>query len=202
MPNIGIVILAAGLSERMGSPKQLLKIGDQSLIQHVVKIATSSSFDPIVVVLGNEHEKVGKEITDFDVATVFNHNFKKGMGTSVAKGVEEIQKLESKLDGIIILLVDQPFVDDKILIELEKKYRTSGKKIIASKYRNALGVPTFFDKSTFSELESLSGKKGAKMIIQKYLEIDQVDYVDFPKGAIDLDLPTDYQQFIANLGKR
>jgi len=196
MPDIGIIILAAGQSQRMGKPKQLLNIGENSLIQHVVKIAESTSYTPIVVVLGSHFEWIKKEIKEFEVTPVLNENWKKGMGTSVSRGIIEMQKLNSNLKAVFILLVDQPLISLNLLNNFEKLYLQTGKKIIAAKYDKTFGVPALFDKTTFEELKSLSGEKGAKKIIQKFIEKEEVVYVDFPKGQLDLDTKADYDRFI------
>lgn len=202
MPEIGIIILAAGRSQRMGRPKQLLKIGEISLIQHVVNIALNTTYAPIVVVLGSNFELIKKEITDFEVAPIFNPNWENGMGTSVAAGVEAIQKLNPKLKAVIILLVDQPLLQPKLLNDLENLYKVSNKKIVASKYNKTFGVPAIFDQSVFEVLKSLDGNKGAKKVIQQFIEKDEVAFVDFREGGFDLDTQKDYERFLDNFNKK
>ena len=134
MHNFGIIVLAAGKSQRMGSPKQLLRIGENTLVQHILKIIESTTYTPKVVVLGNEFEKIKEEIKDFDVIPVLNPEFEKGMGTSISRGISEIQKLAPNLKAVFILLVDQPFLQVNILKQIENIFLRKGKKIVASKY--------------------------------------------------------------------
>jgi molybdenum cofactor cytidylyltransferase len=202
MSDIGIIILAAGKSQRMGASKQLLKIGKNSLIQHVVKIAVASDYAPIVVVLGSNFEKIKKEITDFEVFPVFNNNWEKGMGTSIAKGIQEIQNLHPGLRAVIILLVDQPLLQPNLLNKLVNLYKETGKEIVASKYDKTIGVPALFDRSIFQELESLGENIGAKKLIHKFMEKEKAAFVNFPEGRFDLDTPEDYQRFLKDFGEK
>lgn len=201
MHDIGIVVLAAGKSQRMGRPKQLLKIGEKSLIQHVIQIVESTPYAPTVVVLGNEFEKIKKEIDGFDVIPVLNPDFEKGMGTSISKGIFEIQKRAPNLKAVFILLVDQPFLNANVLYQIEMLFQKDTKKIVASKYGETFGAPALFDQSMFKELESTGGEKGAKKLINKYLESGEAVFVDFPEGRFDLDTPEDYEQWLKNMDK-
>ena len=202
MHNFGIIVLAAGKSQRMGSPKQLLRIGENSLVQHILKIIESTTYTPKVVVLGNEFEKIKEEIKDFDVIPVLNPEFEKGMGTSISRGISEIQKLAPNLKAVFILLVDQPFLQVNILKQIENIFLRKGKKIVASKYGDTFGVPALFDWSTFKDLENVDGEKGAKKLIFSYLDKGEVDLVVFPEGKFDLDTPEDYERFLKKHHKK
>ncbi len=202
MPEIGVIILAAGASRRMGRPKQLLKIGENSLIQYVVKIVKkTSAFAPVIVVLGSDFEKVKNELSTFEVFPVLNQNWEKGIGTSIATGIKEIQKLNPEIQAVIILLADQPKVEASLLAKIVKLYQQTGKKIIASKYAKTIGVPTLIDQSIFQELESLTGDKGAKKIIQQFADKNEVAFIDFPGGKLDLDTLSDYDRFLKDFEK-
>ncbi len=201
MSDIGIIILAAGQSQRMGQPKQLLKIGEDSLIQHIVKVAGNTAYAPIVVVLGSNFEMIKKEITAYQVLPVYNPDWENGMGTSISTGIRAIRKLNPNIRAVIILLVDQPLLKPNLLHDLETLYHQTTKKIIASKYNETIGVPALFDQSVFQELESLEGNTGAKKIIQKFVEKEEVAFVDFPEGRFDLDTQSDYKQFLKGFNK-
>ena len=87
--NIAVILLAAGPSSRMGQPKQLLKIGDESLLGHAIKIMVQSGLLPVVV-LGAEEEKLRKEIESHKVHVISNPLWKTGMGSSIKAGINFI----------------------------------------------------------------------------------------------------------------
>lgn len=81
----------------------------------------------------------------------------------------------------------------QIINQLIAAYHFTGKSIVASEYAGTLGVPAFFSRAFFPELMTLGATEGAKHLIRRHS--DQVFSVPFPEGAIDIDTPTDYQQF-------
>lgn len=193
---IGIILLAAGASRRMGQPKQLLLIDQQSLIKRSIQTALETNRQSILVVLGANAAQIHPEIKDLSVKTIHNDQWEEGMGSSIHKGVQEILRVYPNLQAIIIMVCDQPLLNAGQLDELIRLYETNHSRLVASEYANTLGVPALFDKSLFPELLTLSGQVGARKMIQKYK--DQLDKVSFPEGKIDLDTPSDYKRFLEN----
>lgn len=81
---IGLIVLAAGASTRMGTPKQLLLFQGRSLLRSVAEAAIASRCDPIVVVLGSQADRIKLEVHTLDLHIVVNQEWAKGMGTSIA----------------------------------------------------------------------------------------------------------------------
>ena len=189
-PTIGIIILAAGASSRMGTPKQLLLYRGRSFLSYIVEVAIASMCHPIVVVLGANAEQIKSEV-NFRVEVVENTRWTEGMSSSIAVGMQAL--VNQNIEGVVITLCDQPFVSAQIIDQLIAAYRFTGKSIVASEYAGTLGVPAFFSRALFPELMTLGATEGAKHLIKKYS--DQVFSVPFPEGEIDIDTPTDYQQF-------
>ena len=194
MGNIGIVILAAGASRRLGQPKQLIPYLDKFLIQHIIEVAIHSSCKSIIVVLGAYKDKIKPHLTHFDIHIAFNEKWSQGMSTSIQCGLNHIQKLESNLDGFILMLCDQPFVSTNLINQLVEKYHKKNSLIVASQYNDIVGVPALFDKSLFPEILNLKGDIGAKKLIRLYDK--DVVKIPFPKGEIDLDTPDDIKNYI------
>jgi molybdenum cofactor cytidylyltransferase len=182
--SIAIIILAAGASTRMGKPKQLLEYNGRSLIQHAVEVATASGCHPIIVILGANAERIKPEIATLSVETIENLFWQQGMSTSIRKGIETLNKNNSKAEAAILMLCDQPFVSPDLIEQLIKVYRTT-----------CAPIPALFDRTLFSQLTTLSNDVGARQIIKKYSQ--QVAKVSFPEGIIDIDTPQDYSNAIA-----
>ena len=191
--NIAVILLAAGPSSRMGQPKQLLKIGDESLLGHAIKIMVQSGLLPVVV-LGAEEEKLRKEIESHKVHVISNPLWKTGMGSSIKAGINFILEKYLETEAVIICVCDQPLLSTLHLKKLESTCIESGSPIVASRYGENGGVPALFHKSMFAELGALSDEQGAKKIILQ--RVGETAWVDFPDGAVDLDTPEDYQAFL------
>jgi molybdenum cofactor cytidylyltransferase len=196
---IGLMVLAAGASTRMKTPKQLLPIGKHRLLRHSVLTAIASNCPLIVVVLGANAAKIRLEIDDLPVHIVENLEWQAGMGTSITAGLKSLLELEPTLKAAIVLLCDQPFVSMSLINQLIATYHSTTGSIIASAYAQMLGVPALFSDRHFPELLTLDANAGAKQLIQQHL--DQVYSIPFPEGAIDLDTPHEYRSFLIELGK-
>jgi molybdenum cofactor cytidylyltransferase len=189
---IGLMILAAGASTRMGTPKQLLAYRGCTLILHVAEVAITSVCQPIVVVLGANAEQIKPEISQLPVHIVENQQWADGMSSSIRVGLEALLAVNQNLEAVAIALCDQPFVSSQTINQLIEAYHLTGKPIIASEYAGTLGVPVLFSRPLFSELMALKSNEGAKKLIKKH--IHEVFSVPFPEGSIDIDTPTDYEQ--------
>lgn len=191
---IGLIILAAGAATRMGRPKQLLSYQGRSLILHAVEVALASLCQPIIVVLGAYVEQIKPELMPKAVQVVENSQWQEGMSSSIRAGISMLLKTNSKLDAVIISLADQPLVSPQIFNQLIQSYQETQKVIIASKYNETTGVPALFSKTLFPELMQLEGDKGAKALIQKYIDTGLILLI--PEAAIDIDTPDDYKQLL------
>lgn len=189
---IGLIILSAGESSRMGKPKQLLKFQGRSLLENAARTANNSACDESIIVLGANAEILKNEIKDFTF--VINKDWKKGMSSSIKTGLKRLLELDRDLNAVVIMVCDQPFVTEKIIDELIKKYLETNSLIVAAEYAETLGVPALFDRRLFDDLLNLNEKSGAKSLIKK-LE-SQTASIDFPQGKFDIDTPEDYAELL------
>lgn len=193
MPTVGLVILAAGSSTRLGSPKQLLSYEGKSLLRRAAETAVASPCRPIVVVLGDWAPLCRERVEGLPVTTVDNHNWKDGIGSSLRLGLETLlQESGETPDAALILLCDQPLLTVSTLEALLDEFDTTSCRIVASEYAGTVGVPALFHRSLFPELLALSGDQGAKKILARYP--DEIRTIPFPEGALDIDTAADYQQ--------
>ncbi|HEY0743003.1 MAG TPA: nucleotidyltransferase family protein [Chryseosolibacter sp.] len=193
--DIGVLILAAGSSSRMGTSKQMLPVGGTSLLAKTISTALESKLENIVVVLGSNADEHRIAANEFPVTTLINLDWHKGMGTSIKVGVKHFQG-EDAVKGVIILVCDQPKLSPDVIVSLIEKEKQTHKPIIASRYANTLGVPALFMRTMFDKLLTLQDDHGAKKIIVN--NEDHVSEVDFPDGEIDLDTKEDYDNYIKN----
>ena len=161
--NLAVVILAAGISSRLGNlTKQLLVYKNETLLKIAVKKALEISKD-VFVVLGHENEKCEKELEDFDVKIIYNPNYKKGMGSTLSLGI----KHTNEFNHTMVMLCDQPFIPISHFQALKKNIQN--KNIIASLYEKNKNskVPAIFPKKYYDELLKLDVDFGAKEILKK-----------------------------------
>ena len=193
--NIGIILLAAGSSSRMGQSKQMLNIEGVHLLLRSTNQAIKSEAKKVIVVLGANEHAHRKIIDHLPVEIITNSNWQKGMGSSLKIGAEKLLQITSELDATIVMVCDQPLLTTDHLNSMIQKFKETKSPIVASFYLSTAGVPALFGKSFFEKLLRIDDESGAKKIIQQNMNIVQT--IDFPEGAIDLDTAEDYQKLIA-----
>ena len=191
---LAIILLAAGPSSRMGQPKQQLLIDEKTLLARAVEIALKSGIGKIIVMLGSQEETHRQLLKEMPVDTIFNAQWQKGMGSSLKTGLQNVISNNPKTEAIIVMVCDQPLLQVEHIQALIRKYKETNSLIIASAYASTMGVPVLFNQKLFTEIFELQDDQGAKKIIQQHH--DQVETIDFPEGAVDLDTPEDYYNFV------
>jgi len=191
MNNTGLVLLAAGASVRLGSPKQNLEFRGQTLLQHAVQAARHSGCAPMVVVLGAKAHELRAQLNFPEITVVENPAWQEGMGSSIRHGLQALLQVAPDLDSVLLMTCDQPFVSGQLLQQLTAEKEKNLKKIIACAYQDTIGTPVLFDKQYFPDLLNLQGAPGAKKLLFRYPEA--VGTVSFELGGFDIDTPTDYQ---------
>ena len=192
MAKIGAVILAAGRSSRLGQPKQLLQCRGQTLVRRIVDGAGEAGCSPVVVVIGSDKDKVARELERSSAIIVENDNWNNGTGTSIRSGVQHLIDIAPKVEAIVLLVCDQPFVDSHTIEQLIALGEKTKKAIVASSYAGTLGVPALFNRSCTEELLALDDGSGAKPII--FSNHDRVAEFPFPEGEIDIDMAADHEK--------
>lgn len=192
------VVLAAGESSRMGRPKALLPIEGIRFIEKIVSSFQSTKVGKILVVLGHNAEEMRQKIADLPVLIVVNNEYKKGQLSSLVAAIRDIQSRQSsaELDGILVHLVDHPYVNPILVDVMIDRFYESKKLIVVPRYHGRRGHPVIFSRSLFSELLTAALDQGAKTVVHAHqkdtLEIDTED-----EGVtIDIDTPEEYRQFV------
>ena len=101
-----------------------------------------------------------------------------------------------QVDGVVILVCDQPHLDQMVIGALIEAQRDAGLPIAASSYGGKLGTPALFHKAFFPDLMSLSGDMGARKMLEQ--KKDEMVSIDFEMGAVDIDTQEDFEQLLNN----
>jgi molybdenum cofactor cytidylyltransferase len=194
---VGAVILAAGASVRMGTPKQLLEIAGKPLLIHAVEAALASPSWPVVVVLGAHGEKIRPALARLPVLITENPAWSEGMAASIRAGVTTLQQFSRRLDAALIALCDQPGFSARVINELIAAQRATTRSIVAARYAGRNGAPALFLREHFHTLTHLTGEEGARALLND--EPARVASVELPALALDLDTPADVAALQKNL---
>jgi molybdenum cofactor cytidylyltransferase len=187
------IILAAGSSSRLGHSKQLLKIGNESLLQKTIRTVSDSGIDNIIVVLGADFQVHRQEITNMPLEIVFNPDWRKGMGSSLKCGVRHALKKFSDMSSLLLMVCDQPLLSSRHIKKLISTFNSKHSAIISSFYSSAPGVPVLFQQSMFAKLLEVGDEQGAKKVVVDNAGL--TTYIEFPEGSVDIDTPEDWQRF-------
>lgn len=195
-PVVSAIILAAGMSKRMGSLKQLMKVGNCTLLEHTIRTVADSSVSEIILVLGYQSEKILKAITLNSGAqrtrVVVNDVFAQGMSTSIKAG---LQSLAPDSEAALIVLADQPFLNPSIINQLTDEYRREKAPIILPVYKGFRGNPVLVDRSLFGEMMQISGDIGCRSLFGLHpKKIHTVNLAD-ASILVDIDTADDFKRF-------
>lgn len=186
---IAALVLAAGASARLGQPKQLLRVGGESLLRRTCRLALESGCSPVIAVIGSGAGRMRQELRGLNVSPVANPSWPEGMGSSLRCGMDTLLALDPPPDAVLLLVCDQPRLSREHLRRLLDEHRSSHAPIVASEYAGRAGVPAVFASSFFPQLAASSGDRGARDLIRN--AADQARTLPWPDGAADIDRPED-----------
>src|SRR5678815_5295493 len=131
---IGVIILAAGGSSRLGRPKQLLEYRGKPLICHAIETAIEASLGSVTVVLGSNSDALSSAVGGFPISVVLNEDWRIGISSSIKRGLSQTLEIQSDLSAAVFMLSDQPLVRSDDLIALAERFRSGNSLIVASEY--------------------------------------------------------------------
>jgi molybdenum cofactor cytidylyltransferase len=193
-PRIAGVILATGMSRRLGRPKQLLPLAGRPALAHVIDAAAQTPLDPQLVILGYASDEIQAHVDCSSTVVVINADYAGGESTSVKAA---IRALPPNVDAALFFLGDQPLVDHRVIERLIAAYRTQPAAILQPCYREGPGNPVMIARPLFPELLKLTGDTGARPLLYRYqgqIKLVEVPAVHRPE---DLDTWEDYERLRA-----
>jgi molybdenum cofactor cytidylyltransferase len=165
MLGVSAILLAAGESKRMGVDKLFLPWGRKTVFEHCLETLLRSKVREIIVVLNDRMGGILSRFKDQRVKVVINPYYKKGMSTSIRKG---LQAVHPRSQGILIALGDQPFLKAKTINALIDAFIRRKRGIVVPSFQGEKGHPVIFDRGYGRELGKLKGDVGGRSIIERY----------------------------------
>lgn len=191
-PIIDGILLAAGESRRMGFPKPLLRIGNDTFLTRSLRSMLEVARD-VVVVTGAYQQAVRDEVPEGRrLRTVHNPDFQRGQLSSLKCA---IGATSADVDGVLVHLADHPLVQGATFRALAEKYEVTRAPILIARHRGHRGHPVLFAKGVFSELLAAPDSEGARYVVNAdpAARVVYVD-VDDPGVTLDLDTPGDLKR--------
>lgn len=180
------IVLAAGMSRRLGRSKQLLEVGGKPLVRHVAERCLQSRLDGVWVVVGHEAEAVRNALAGLDVRIVVNLAYESGQAGSLVTGLDAAA---DGADAVVVALGDQPFIEPEVIDRVIDARRNRRARIAMASYGGDRSHPVLLGHELFSELREIRGDQGAREIIRRHR--DEVVLVDGASDRIPLDVDTE-----------
>jgi molybdenum cofactor cytidylyltransferase len=188
---IGAVVLAAGMSSRMGEPKQLLRLGERTVLGQTLENLRGARVEQIVLVLGFAADRIARHVAVDGVTVVVNERFREGMAGSLRIG---LAALKPEINAALVVLADQPFVRPATLNQLIDRSVESGAQIAIPTYCGFRGNPVLLDRSVFAEVMALTGDVGCRAIFGSHTEGIVKVPVDDVGILLDIDNQADFER--------
>ncbi len=194
------ILLAAGASVRMGKTKQLLPLGNGTMLERVLNEALGSDLDRVILVLGHQAEEIRDTLGPIlhvpRLEVVENRQYKQGISSSIQAGLSALQ---AGYVHVMVLLADMPRISSCLINLLLHNYLDSQLPLSAVKVEGKRSHPVIFSRTLFNELRELRGDVGARSLFRKY--DDRVCLVEANECYDDRDIDTeeDYMEFTKNL---
>jgi len=198
MKRVAGLILAAGKSQRMGSPKALLRIYGRTFLEHIASEAKKSNLTEVKIVLGSQAELILERLPQLRANVVINPEYEQGQLSSLIRGLKALEGYS--IDGLMLFLVDHPFVDRHLINELLDWFSSHNNPLVIPTFKKKRGHPIIFAHELFPELINAPVDAGAVIVVRKYQ--DKVLHVETGQAGIllDIDTPEAYREYVVDGG--
>jgi molybdenum cofactor cytidylyltransferase len=182
----------------MGRPKALLPIQGIRFIERIVTTLTSTRVGRILVVLGHNAEEMRQKVADLPVELVINPDYRQGQLSSLLAAIRAIESSRDaqSVDGILVHLVDHPFIGAELVNLMIDRFYETKQLIVLPRYRDRRGHPVLFSKMLFAELLGTPVDQGAKGVVHAHRQ-ETLEIVTEDEGVtIDIDTPEEYRRHV------
>lgn len=193
MDEIGLVIMAAGSSLRMGKPKLILPLGGKPLLEHSLQKISKYSWGERVAVIGEPREVLDELCRSYGLKTVYNPTPHRGQSFSLKLGINSFSGI---LKGFVFLPGDQPLISGRLLEALVLRFKATinnNKTIVVPFYGGQSYSPVLFGSGWLEDLKGIEGDWGGRQIIKENAHLVEKVNWDNSRDFIDVDTLEDYE---------
>jgi len=188
------VVLSAGASTRMGSPKALLPVEGVPFIERIVRALERADVDKTLVVLGYNADAMREAIAYLGVDTVVNPDYARGQLSSLQTAIRALH--DEAVEAILVHLVDHPFIESEVVNRMIGAFRAQAKLIVVPRFAGRRGHPVLFSSKLFPEFLAASLETGAKPVVRGHPE-ETLELETGEEGIlIDIDTPEEYRKHV------
>jgi molybdenum cofactor cytidylyltransferase len=190
---ISAIVVAAGLSTRMGQLKQLLPYGAHTVIEQIVSVLLASAAEEVLVVTGHEREAVETALAKWPVRTVFNPDYAQGEMLSSVKAGLRAANAESR--AALLAVGDMPAIEEDVVAQLAQAYRVAGDRhVCIPSYQMRAGHPVLVPRPYWKAILSIPEDKNLRSVLRARSTHVHWVVVDTASVLRDIDTPADYQR--------
>ena len=191
--SLGAIILAAGVSDRMGAAKPLLKYGDTSFLGHILnELDTVEEIEEIVVVLGAKGQLI-KDTVDLGRAQAVQHRgYKEGMFSSIRAGARALTRKLPDLTGALVCLVDMPLIKAETYARVAQAFQIDLDDVVIAAYQGEAGHPVLLSRALVQRLSDVSLAAPAEETLADFIEAhsERRRFVDAQDPAVRININT------------
>lgn len=186
-PRIAGIVLAAGMSRRMGQNKLTVPLEGKPMVRHTVEAALAAKLDPVIVVTGHDAGAVRRALAGLPVRFIYNDAFASGLSSSLRSGIAAVPPTS---DGAMVLLGDMPAVSPELINRLAAAFAPAeSRAICVATAHGKRGHPVVWARRFFSDIAQLEGDAGARGLMARH--VAQLCEVEAGDGSplADIDTP-------------
>ncbi len=173
---LAAVILAAGESKRMGSPKALLPYQGRPFLEHLIEVTRHPKIGLTRIVLGPEAQEIHAQLNLDPATVVLNPRWEQGQLSSVQAALRSLP--DGATHGILLCLVDHPLITSAVVSELIRSFYSGGKLVVVPTYNGRRGHPVIFSSQLYAEMLAAPLDKGARAVVWAH----SADVLEIPTG--------------------
>jgi molybdenum cofactor cytidylyltransferase len=191
---IAAVVLSAGESSRMGRAKALLPIDGETFIARIVGALKQTQVGKVIIVLGHNAAELKPRVEHLPAAILINPDYNLGQLSSLQVAVRSLDQADC--DGMLVHLVDHPYVNSVLVDAMIRRFYDSKKLIVVPRFRGKRGHPVIFSRALFGELLKAPMDQGAKAVVNAH-RADTLEIETDEEGiTVDIDTPELYRRHV------